>query len=357
MPAPQFTLTQRASVQAPWLQTSSGPQVWVGQSLGKQVDAAHFWPEAQGLPHEPQFDESTRVSTQAPPQVLEAPRQPHTPPAHVCPPAHCTPTHARSVHWLWKQTELGSQTSPVQLRSKHTPSAQAWPAAHARPQPPQFKSSSFGSTHCPEQLRRSAAHVQAPWLQTWPEGQTTPTQAFSTHVSSKHTELGSHVADPQFLGKQALAAQALSAGQAVAQVPQFASSVLRIAHVAPHETWSGPLHVTGAATGVALVQANSRGSIQSHCARARVICALSPSPCASGERVGVRASLHRYCTSLASTAVAITLMLTNLLLSTSPFATRLVTAGGEYISVFEGSDTATERAFSRSASIEPRIHP
>ena len=117
------------------------------------------------MPQAPQCAEATRVSTHAPLQLLEAPRQPHRPPEQVSPPGQRTPTHARSVQALSKHTELGSHTSPVQLRSKQVPLAQAWPEGHARPHPPQLRSSSRESTHCPEQLRRSAAQVHKPWLQ------------------------------------------------------------------------------------------------------------------------------------------------------------------------------------------------
>lgn len=117
MPAPQLTPTLFASTHTPWSQTASGTQVVMPQSCGKHVDAAHFSP----LPHAPQLAESVRVSTHVPP----------SPPHVLLAPEHTTPTHGFSVHVFGKQTELGSHTSPLQLRSKQAPFAEAT-AASAR---------------------------------------------------------------------------------------------------------------------------------------------------------------------------------------------------------------------------------
>jgi hypothetical protein len=106
--------------------------------------------------------------------------QPHTPPLHVWPPGHTTPTHARWTQAPPKHTESGSHVWPGQLLAMHAPPAQAWPVGQTLPHVPQFAESFCRSAHAPPHAEWPGAHAQTPWEHAKPAPQTTPTHALST---------------------------------------------------------------------------------------------------------------------------------------------------------------------------------
>jgi hypothetical protein len=88
--------------------------------------------------------------------------------------------------------------------------------------------------HWPLHMRLSPPQTQAPCEQLSPPGQMTPTHDRSWQVPSTQTDAASHAAPLQEVGKQAPFAQAVPDAQALLQLPQFRSSVFRLAQLAPH---------------------------------------------------------------------------------------------------------------------------
>jgi hypothetical protein len=130
------------------MQPASGMSTTHAPALHRS-DASHIVPQA------PQFAESTRTSTQLPPQSLRPPLQSQLPPApQTRPPLHVPqlPPHPSSP-----------QVRPVQSGvHTHEPPVHASMAAQTIPQPPQWFRLLLVLTQLPPQSVRPAAQTHAP---------------------------------------------------------------------------------------------------------------------------------------------------------------------------------------------------
>jgi hypothetical protein len=94
-------------------------------------------PAPQEAPHFPQFETSLARSTQAPPQLVLPPEQPHAPAAQVVPPGQVTPQPPQFVLLVWVSVQLAPQSVSAPQTPVQTPALQVEPGAQTFPQPPQ----------------------------------------------------------------------------------------------------------------------------------------------------------------------------------------------------------------------------